>query len=69
MLVNQMKKVHLVRQERNKRSSGCIMDGCSNNLRWEHFFLSDEAEKQTGLPVKIANDTKRAMLADKNSKI
>ena len=36
----------------------------SNNLGWEHFFISNEVEKQTGLPVKIANDTNVAALGE-----
>ena len=36
----------------------------SNNLGWEHFFISDEVEKQTGLPVKIANDANVAALGE-----
>ena len=36
----------------------------SNNLDWEHFFISDEVEKQTGLPVKIANDANVAALGE-----
>lgn len=36
----------------------------SNNLGWEHFFISEEVEKQTGLPVKIANDANVAALGE-----
>ena len=36
----------------------------SNNLGWEHFFISNEVEKQTGLPVKIANDANVAALGE-----
>ena len=36
----------------------------SNNLGWEHFFISKEVEKQTGLPVKIANDANVAALGE-----
>ena len=36
----------------------------SNNLGWEHFYISDELEKQTGLPVKIANDANVAALGE-----
>ena len=36
----------------------------SNNLGWEHFFISDEVEMQTGLPVKIANDANVAALGE-----
>ena len=36
----------------------------SNNLAWEHFFISDEVEKQTGLPVRIANDANVAALGE-----
>ncbi len=36
----------------------------SNNLGWEHFFISDEVEKQTGLSVKIANDANVAALGE-----
>jgi glucokinase-like ROK family protein len=36
----------------------------SNNLNWEHFFISEEVEKQTGLPVKIANDANVAALGE-----
>ncbi len=36
----------------------------SNNLGWEHFFILDEVEKQTGLPVKIANDANVAALGE-----
>ena len=36
----------------------------SNNLGWEHFFISDEVEKRTGLPVKIANDANVAALGE-----
>ena len=36
----------------------------SNNLGWEHFFISDEVKKQTGLPVKIANDANVAALGE-----
>ena len=36
----------------------------SNNLGWEHFLISDEVEKQTGLPVKIANDANVAALGE-----
>ena len=36
----------------------------SNNLGWEHFFISEEVEKLTGLPVKIANDANVAALGE-----
>ena len=36
----------------------------SNNLDWEHFFISDEVKKQTRLPVKIANDANVAALGE-----
>jgi glucokinase-like ROK family protein len=36
----------------------------SNNLNWKHFFISKEVEKQTGLPVKIANDANVAALGE-----
>ena len=36
----------------------------SNNLGWEHFFISKEVEKQTGLPVKIENDANVAALGE-----
>jgi glucokinase-like ROK family protein len=36
----------------------------SNNLGWEHFFISEEVEKQTGLSVKIANDANVAALGE-----
>ena len=36
----------------------------SNNLKWEHFLISEEVEKQTGLPVKIANDANVAALGE-----
>ncbi len=36
----------------------------SNNLGWEHFFISDKVEKLTGLKVKIANDANVAALGE-----
>ena len=36
----------------------------SNNLGWEHFFISDAVEKLTGLPVKIANDANVAAIGE-----
>ena len=36
----------------------------SNNLGWEHFFISEEVEKLTGLPVKIANDANVAAIGE-----
>ncbi len=36
----------------------------SNNLGWEHFLISEEVEKQTGLLVKIANDANVAALGE-----
>jgi glucokinase-like ROK family protein len=36
----------------------------SNNLAWEHFFISEEVEKLTGLRVKIANDANVAALGE-----
>ena len=36
----------------------------SNNLAWEHFFLADEVEDLTSLPVKIANDANVAALGE-----
>lgn len=36
----------------------------SNNLAWEHFFLADEVEELTSLPVKIANDANVAALGE-----
>ncbi len=36
----------------------------SNNLNWEHFFISEEVEKLTGMPVKIANDANVAALGE-----
>lgn len=36
----------------------------SNNLGWEHFFISEEVEKLTKLPVKIANDANVAALGE-----
>ena len=36
----------------------------SNNLRWEHFFISEAVEKLTGLKVKIANDANVAALGE-----
>lgn len=36
----------------------------SNNLRWEHFMISEEVEKLTGLKVKIANDANVAALGE-----
>lgn len=36
----------------------------SNNLRWEHFLISDEVGRITGLPVKIANDANVAALGE-----
>lgn len=36
----------------------------SNNLAWEHFFIAEEIEKQTSLPVKIANDANVAALGE-----
>ena len=36
----------------------------SNNLQWEHFFISKEVEKLTGLPVRIANDANVAALGE-----
>ena len=36
----------------------------SNNLGWEHFYIRDEVEKLTGLPVKIANDANVAALGE-----
>ena len=36
----------------------------SNNLRWEHFMISDEVEALTGLKVKIANDANVAALGE-----
>ena len=36
----------------------------SNNLGWEHFFISEEVERLTGLPVKIANDANVAALGE-----
>ena len=36
----------------------------SNNLGWEHFFISDKVEKLTGLNVKIANDANVAALGE-----
>ncbi|MBR2341786.1 MAG: ROK family protein [Clostridia bacterium] len=36
----------------------------SNNLGWEHFFVSEEVEKLTGLPVKIANDANVAAIGE-----
>jgi glucokinase-like ROK family protein len=36
----------------------------SNNLGWEHFFISDAVESLTGLPVKIANDANVAALGE-----
>lgn len=36
----------------------------SNNLNWEHFFISERLEKLTGLPVKIANDANVAALGE-----
>ena len=36
----------------------------SNNLHWEHFFISDAVQSLTGLPVKIANDANVAALGE-----
>lgn len=36
----------------------------SNNLNWEHFFISEEVEKLTGIKVKIANDANVAALGE-----
>lgn len=36
----------------------------SNNLNWEHFFIADEVEKLSGLPVKIANDANVAAIGE-----
>ena len=36
----------------------------SNNLGWEHFFISDKVESLTGLKVKIANDANVAALGE-----
>ncbi len=36
----------------------------SNNLAWEHFYIGEEVEKLTGLPVKIANDANVAALGE-----
>ncbi len=36
----------------------------SNNLGWEHFFISEEVKKLTGLTVKIANDANVAALGE-----
>ena len=36
----------------------------SNNLGWEHFFISDKVKSLTGLPVKIANDANVAALGE-----
>jgi len=36
----------------------------SNNLGWEHFFISDKVSALTGLPVKIANDANVAALGE-----
>ena len=36
----------------------------SNNLGWNHFKISDEIERITGLPVKIANDANVAALGE-----
>ena len=36
----------------------------SNNLQWEHFFVTDAVSKLTGLPVKIANDANVAALGE-----
>lgn len=36
----------------------------SNNLNWEHFFISEEVERLTGLPVKIANDANVAAIGE-----
>ncbi|MBO5879294.1 MAG: ROK family protein [Clostridia bacterium] len=36
----------------------------SNNLGWEHFYISQELESLTGLPVKIANDANVAALGE-----
>lgn len=36
----------------------------SNNLAWEHFFITESVEKLTGLPVKIANDANVAALGE-----
>ena len=36
----------------------------SNNLEWEHFFISESVSKRTGLPVKIANDANVAALGE-----
>ena len=36
----------------------------SNNLGWEHFFISDKVESLTGLNVKIANDANVAALGE-----
>ena len=36
----------------------------SNNLGWEHFFISEKVEKLTGIGVKIANDANVAALGE-----
>ena len=36
----------------------------SNNLNWEHFMISEEVEKLTGINVKIANDANVAALGE-----
>ena len=36
----------------------------SNNLGWEHFFIAEELEKRTHMPVKIANDANVAALGE-----
>jgi len=36
----------------------------SNNLGWEHFFISEKVESLTGLNVKIANDANVAALGE-----
>ena len=36
----------------------------SNNLGWEHFFISKAVEELTGLPVKIANDANVAAIGE-----
>ncbi|MBR5139769.1 MAG: ROK family protein, partial [Clostridia bacterium] len=36
----------------------------SNNLGWEHFFISDKVQKLTGIRVRIANDANVAALGE-----